>query len=1308
MGTVDSESVPKNFPAPTVKPQPAGQSVPVHRRVNALVRVLRSPDLRRIMPILAACAFFANILAVALPLSILQIIDRVVANQSTGTLFFLVTGVLVALVMEEILRSTNGLVTSWLGVRFEHNASVDALTRLMRVPLHRYQQEEPGVHAERVLAASRVADFYSGQALLVLFDLPFTLIFLALIYFLGGPLVLVPVLLLLLFLFLIVHFGDWMRKQVEERSTWDDRRYGFLAEVLSGIHSVKSMIMEALMLRRYERLLGSSADIGEALARGNAISQNLGAAFSQLMIVSVVFASSWQVMEGVMSPGSLAACMMLSIRALQPVRRTLTVWMRYQSFVTAQARLDEIYDMPFENDTGKPAMEPVRDHLALLNISLAYGGATTIFSDLSLRVEANHFVVIRGESGSGKSSLMSLMNGLVRPNSGEVVVDGLPLDNFSVDSVHQQIALLPQTGTIIAGNILENLTMFDSTLNQTALKLSRELGLDRIVAGMKLGYETSLGEGLGETLPAGVRQLISIVRALVHNPSVILFDEANISLDMRGDQLLRDFFAKRKGSCTIIMVTHRPSLISLADRVYHLAGGKIVEEVKEQSAAGNRLGAETPEQPLTERPENREEITDIVRRQFEEESDLAICLPYLLNALSWGGQPRELAESMPHMMPRMELSDLCSTLANLGFFPKQLESSPARLDHRLTPCLFVPPARCAMVLLRYLADGRVVAFDSATRAEAEIEPPHEMGGVYLFRKPEVVGKKKGNEPGWLSSMLMRFRFHILLGFLLSVFGAMLSLTPPLFVRAVYNSVLPSSDIKMGAFLLLGALMAISINIFVVHLKGRAMAFVSGRTEYMLGSTIFKKVIALPTASIEGASISNQVGRIKNLESLRDFFLGPLALVAFELPAGLVLLIALGIINPWSLVVVLLAVIAYTTLGYFSRKYSEMSTGPQSNLTANRWEFLNETLTDMRFIRLAGVGASWINRFREMSGKAVMANFRSKKMNSRVNGISRIIGSCTGLLVLALSAYLSIIGKIGSGTMLATMLIIWRLIAPIQNIFTGITALVRTQSNLRQIENLTKLKGEADTGVAQTIRPNTHGTLNFTRVSFRYVNDSDPALLGVTFAVEPGRLVVIAGGNGSGKSTVLKLIERLYIPQAGTIRINNVDIRQLTTNDLRAKISYMPQKCEVFYGTIAQNLRLVHPIATDAELEWAIEMAGLGDDIRALRQRLGTRIAGSRSEQLPHGFRQRLSLARAMLKPAELVLLDEPGTGMDQSGEEALLRCLRWLRGRATTIVVSHRPGHMRLADTVIVMERGSVAAKGKFEDVKEKVMAGTR
>ncbi len=1285
---------------------------------SALRQVFRSPDLRRVWPGLGLSTFLSNILALALPLAILQILDRVVVNQSLQTLTFLVVGVVLALILEEVLRAMNGLVTSWLGARFEHKASVAALERLMRVPLQRYQREEPGAHAERILAAGKVADFYSGQALLVLFDLPFVAIFLVLIYIIGGWLVAVPIFLLLLFTYLIYYFGNWMRKQVEQRNVLDDRRLGFLSEVLSGIHSVKTLTMESLMLRRYERLQEASSELGEALARGNTLAGNMGVLFSQVMIVGVVFASSWLVINGRMTPGGLAACMMLSVRSLQPLRRGLAVWMRYQSFVAAHDRLNEVLNMPHEADEGKPDIPPVVRGLELRHVCLTHEDAKSasyaqghrhaeaeLFSNLSLTLTAGEFIAIRGESGSGKTSLLSLMNGMQRPDSGEILADGLPLNSYNADSVYKEIALLPQTGTIVTGNILENLTMFDASLNEEALRLAQKLGLDRIVAGMKLGYETPLGEGVAHTLPAGVRQIITIIRALVRKPSVILFDEANISLDMQGDQLLRDYFAELKGKCTMVLVTHRPSLIALADKVYSLIDGRLQEGVVETRSEA-AVAASSDIFFFPDRPEGTEDLSVIVRRQFDEESDFSICLLPLLKACQWQGQPRELAEAMPHLVSRLELSGLCSVMANLELFPKHLDGNLARLDARLMPCLFVPHNQPAMVVLKELPNGTLLVFDSAQRAEIEIDPPSESGEVFLFRKKELSPKERRPESNWIGSLMLRFRNHILLAFVLTIAGAFLGLAPPLFVRSIYDHVLPTGDIAMGAYLMIGVAIAIAVDGFLRNLKGRVMAFIGGRFEYILGNSLFKRIITLPAASIEGASVSQQVGRIKSLESLRDFFVGPLSVLAFEVPSTMVLVVAIGVINPWVLLVILASALSFTLLGLLKHKNSERSVTSSSRLASMRWEFLNETLTDMRPIRSVGVGSSWVGRFREMSGRSVMANFRDHQVHARITSIAHIVGSTTGLVALALSAYLAINGQISGGTMVATMMILWRVTSPLQNIFMAATGLVRIRANIRQVENLMRLQGESDVGAAQTIRPTVQGSLSFARVSFRYVADADPALLGVSFSVDPGQVVVIAGGNGSGKSTLLKLIERVYIPQAGTIRLDNVDIRQLTAADLRAKISYMPQHCELFYGTVAQNLRLVHPAATEEELNWAVEMAGLAEDIAALPEGFNTRISNSRSDQLPHGFRQRLSLARTILKPAAIVLLDEPGTGMDQAGEEALIRCIEWLRGRATLIMVSHRPGHMRLADFVILMQRGNVVSMGAFDNIKDKIMTG--
>lgn len=1296
----------RNESAPPKSAAPRNAAPKSAAKESALRQVLRSPDLLHVLPGLGFSAFLSNLLALALPLAILQILDRVVTNQSMETLVFLFFGVVVALILEEVLRSTNGLVTTWLGARYEHTASVAALDRLMHVPLQRYQRDEPGTHAERILASTKVAEFYSGQALLVLFDLPFVAIFLGLIYLIGGWVVLVPLSLLLLFAGLILYFGNWMRNQVQQRNILDDRRLGFLAEVLSGIHSVKTLTMESLMLRRYERLQEANSDLGAALNRGNALATNMGMLFSQVMIVSVVFAGAMVVLGGKMTPGGLAACMMLSVRALQPLRRGLTVWMRYQSFVAAHERLNEVLNMPHEDDEGKSLMQPVKKGLELRHVTLNHGGGATLFTDLSLCVEAGQFIAIRGESGSGKTSLLSLMNGLVRPDSGEVLVDGQPLSSFVSDSVHKEIALLPQTGTIVSGNILENLTMFDPAFNQEALRIANKLGLDRIVASMKLGYETQLGEGVGDSLPAGVRQIITIIRALVRKPSVILFDEANISIDMHGDRLLRDYLADLKGTCSMVLVTHRPSLVSLADKVYSLVDGRLQEgTVDSRSDASTTASASADKLAVLERPECTLDLAVIIRRQFDEESDLSVCLLPLLIAFEWQGQPRDLAEAMPHLVRRLELSGLCSIMANLGLFPKHLDGDPVHLDSRLMPCLFVPRGKPAMVVLKRLSNGNLWVFDSVRRIETEIKPTKETGEIYLFQKLDETGKKKRPDANWIGTMMLRFRRHILLSFVLTVVGTALGLIPPLFVKSIYDRVLPTGDFVMGYFLMAGVLIVIVVDGLLRSLKSRIMAFVGGRSEYILGNSVFQRIITLPATSVEGASISHQVGRVKSLESLRDFFLGPLAMLAFELPAMVVLLVAIAIVNPWVLLVILLSIISFALLGFLTRKTSERSVAKAGQIGTARWEFLNEALIDMRPIRIAGAGQAWVKRFRELSGKSVMANFHDHEVHARIASISQLIGSITGLLALAVSAYLSITGAISGGTMVATMMVLWRLTGPMQNIFQAATGLVKIRSNINQVESLMRLRGESETGVFQTIRSNVSGTLSFARVSFRYANDADPVLLGVSFSVEPGKVMVIAGGNGSGKSTLLKLIERVYIPQAGTIRLDNVDIRQLTAADLRSKISYMPQNCELFYGTVAQNLRLVYPVATDAELDWAVEMAGLTEDIKALPEGLKTRISNSRSSQLPHGFRQRLSLARTLLKPASLVLLDEPGTGMDQSGEEALLRCVEWLRGRSTLIMVSHRPGHMRLADVVILMEHGQVAAHGAFDHIKDKIMS---
>lgn len=1302
-------------------------STPATPSLNPFLEIMRSADLQRAIPVLVLVAFLYNTLGLVLPMTILQIMDRVVINQSMETLTLLVVGVVFSIITEEILRQLNGTVTSWLGARFEHHESVKMFEKFLRVPLRYLQREESAIHVERIAAAARVAEFYSGQVLLVLLDIPFTLIFLVMIYIIGGWVVSVPVVLLVIFACLIAKFAPWLHQRAENGRMATERRNNFLVEVLSGIYSVKTMAMEHQMERRHERLQAGNAEASQAMVYANAMVGAMGILVSQLMIVSVIFAGALGVLWGQMTPGGLAACMLLSVRTLQPLRRGLTTWAKYQSFLMAKRSLQEVAGMPEIEDQGKPSLPKIRRDIELRQVNLARKDRTPLFKNLSLKITVGECVVIQGACGSGKTCLMELLSGIYQPDTGEILVDGQPLNSFTADSIHREIGFMPQSGSLITGTILENMTMFDSKLNESAMKIAAGLGLGRAVANMKLGYETPIGEGNTEVVTVGMRQMIALVRELVNKPNVILFDEANGYLDMDGDRLLLEYMKAQKRQCTMILITHRPSWKKIADRVFTISDGRLIE--------GDMADFAVPKSENTvavdyERPAHVDELTAIIHQHFQGASDFSQCLAPLLGAIGWAGNTRELMMSMPHVRfwqkkvttgagdgkevmvtvpsadSNLDISGLCNTLSNLGWRANSFSGDLKTLDYRLLPCLFVAPDSPAKVVLERLPDGRLRCFDGGSACETALEPDQEQGKIYIFKTDDLEATAVKNEVKFFNKLLGGFKRLIVLAFVLTVFNTLFALAPPLFTKSIYERVLPAGDLQIQVYLLVGILIILGLDFYMRRLRSHIIAYIGGRADYILGTSVFRQIINLPVSSTSNVSVRRQVERMRNFEGLRDFFHGPLATISLDMPANLVILVTIGIINPWSLIAIGVAVMLFCLLGWFSTGYSARVNKRLSRAASSRVEFINETFNQMHTIRSTGNREEWLKRFRDLSAKSVLAKFQDNQTQARIGGVAQIIGSLTGFAVLVICALGAIYNQISAGAMIVTMMLVWRLVGPMQSVFLATNSLGRIRSSVTQIENLMRLPLDTDIGAHQAIRPAFQGALSFTRVSFRYLNDADPALLGISFSLQPGQFAVIAGASGAGKSTILKLISRLYMPQAGTIRLDGVDIRQLAATDLRTRISYMPQSSDIFYGTITQNLRLVHPAATDAELTWAAQMAGLDTEVGIMPEGFNTRISSSQINQLPRGFLIRLALARAILVSAPITLLDQPGDALDEAGEEALFRCIAWLRGRSTLLMVSHRPAHMRLADTVMYLERGSVVASGPFDAIKERLSLG--
>lgn len=543
-------------------------------------------------------SIFVNILSLALPLMLLQIYDRILPSKGLDTLAILVSGVVVALVLDGVLRIGRSHIIGWVGARFEHVAGCRAFERIVSTSIQDYTRVGSGAHLERMSALNTVKDFYAGQIILTLLDLPFVVIFLTLIWYLGGDLVLVPAGMMLLFAVCALVIGTNLHRALNERTTWDDRRFNFIIEVLEGIHVVKSMAMESQMMRRYERLLESCASGDHRSVLSSAAAVNIGAFFSEMTMVVVVGFGSIMAINGNLTVGGLAACTLLAGRALQPLQRAMNVWTRFQAIRLARRRVKRIFHAEPEMPVGDMIdASEIQGAIELDGVTFRYDeDGPDIVAGADIRIAAGECVAIAGGNCSGRSTLLGLMLGSLRATDGTVLIDGHDVRSFDPSELKSKVAFLPEHGEVFKGSIMENITMFDDSLTDRAIEVAIELGLDRVVDSMPMGWDTVIGDAATESLPPGIKQRIAIARGLVTDPKVLLFDEANTAIDGTGDTKLREALIRRKGTCTMVLITYRPSLIKIADSVYEFSDQNLVRKPAQDQAASMPPAAQ-PEAP---------------------------------------------------------------------------------------------------------------------------------------------------------------------------------------------------------------------------------------------------------------------------------------------------------------------------------------------------------------------------------------------------------------------------------------------------------------------------------------------------------------------------------------------------------------------------------------------------------------------------------------------------------------------------------------------------------------------------------------
>lgn len=529
---------------------------------------------------------------------------------------------------------------------------------------------------------------------------------------------------------------------------------------------------------------------------------------------------------------------------------------------------------------------------------------------------------------------------------------------------------------------------------------------------------------------------------------------------------------------------------------------------------------------------------------FTAKSPMAACLLPLLNALKWKKDVREVAEALPHFADTLDMADLRNVLARLGYKTTSIKTQLSIMDERLMPCLMVPEKtdNCLVLLER---DGEdILVYDGAAQNERLVNIELLRGTLYLVSPDEVTKvEEEQRKENWMGHMVGRFKKTLWQLFWMTFILNLLVLAVPLFVMSVYDQVVPSKSLNMLEGLGIAIFILLIVETALRTLRSRIVAFMGGRMEFLIATNTFRQILSLPSSYTESAPLSGQVSRLREFDTIREVFTGPLISVVMEIPFVILFIAVIGALGGWVAAVPLAMVLLYAITGFFLVPKLRQEVARSSRARAERHSFLVEMVSNMRTIKEAGAEKTWLNRYRNLSAEASYLHFETSQTTFLFQTIGQAIMTLAGLCTIAVGVFMVMGGVMTIGGLIASMALVWRVLTPLQSLFLTFSRFEQIKVAIKQINQLMKMQRERDAGGKQTeegLRRNFAGALGFLRVSFRYQPTAEPALLGVNFRINPGETIAITGPNGAGKSTILRLILGMHSPQAGQVNIDGIN------------------------------------------------------------------------------------------------------------------------------------------------------------------------
>lgn len=527
-------------------------------------------------------AFLINSFAIASPLFIMNVYDRVVPNKAIETLWVLAIGVIIVIGFDLLLKSLRAYFVDNAGKRADVLLSSRIFEHVLNIQV-KARPQSAGAFANHLREFETLRDFFTSVTVTALVDLPFLGIFLAIIYLIGGPVVIIPAAAIPIVL-IIGLFLQWpMRNAVAKTTEEASLKHGVIIETISSLDTVKSMGVEGHMQKEWERFVGKTAETSVAARFFAGLGINLSAAAMQLVTVGVVVYGVLLMSEpeSAMTVGALIACTILTGRTMAPLGQIAGLLTRLNQAMVALKGLNQIMALPVERGPEKRQLSRpnIQGDIEFKDVTFKYPGTDIpSLKNVSFKIKAGEKVGIIGPVGSGKTTISRLLINLYEPDEGAVLIDGTDIRQIDPSDIRRSVGSVMQDITLFQATVRQNITMgHPQADDEMILKAAQLAGVHDFISRHPHGYDLHVGEK-GATMSGGQRQSIGLARAFLPNPPILMFDEPTSAMDLNSERRLINRMKDYVADKTVLLVTHRTSLFSLVDRIIVLGNGEIAAD----------------------------------------------------------------------------------------------------------------------------------------------------------------------------------------------------------------------------------------------------------------------------------------------------------------------------------------------------------------------------------------------------------------------------------------------------------------------------------------------------------------------------------------------------------------------------------------------------------------------------------------------------------------------------------------------------------------------------------------------------------